>query len=130
MLNMILKSKMYFQAFILNSRHHGSENESDNNEIEYKYKPDVYFVVGAVSFIILLVLCVAIYKAFVMLKISLNDGIDDTVPVGQNNQRSQNQENVQSVASGQFINGKFFKLMPFCLFDRTTIKQSKTKALD
>ena len=97
---------MYFQAFILNSRHHGSENESDNNEIEYKYKPDVYFVVGAVSFIILLVLCVAIYKAFVMLKISLNDGIDDTVPVGQNNQRSQNQENVQSVASGQFINGK------------------------
>ena len=48
-----------------------------------------------------------------MLKISLNDGIDDTVPVGQNNQRSQNQENVQSVASGQFINGKFFKSMPF-----------------
>ena len=96
---------MYFQAIILNSRHHGSENESDNNEIEYKYKPDVYFVVGAVSFIILLVLCVAIYKAFVMLKISLNDGIDDTVPVGQNDQR-QNQENVQSVASGQFINGK------------------------
>ena len=107
MLNLISKSKMYSQAFILYSRHHGSENESDNNEIEYKYKPDVYFVVGAVSFIILLVLCVAIYKAFVMLKISLNDGIDDTVPVGQNNQRSQNQENVQSVASGQFINGKF-----------------------
>ena len=106
-LTLISKSKIYFQAFFLNSRHHGSENESDNNEIEYKYKPDVYFVVGAVSFIILLVLCVAIYKAFVMLKISLNDGIDDTVPVGQNNQRSQNQENVQSVASGQFINGKF-----------------------
>ena len=64
------------------------------------------------SFIILLVLCVAIYKAFVMLKISLNDGIDDTVPVenNRNNQR-QNQENIQSVASGQFLNGKHSKLL-------------------
>ena len=44
-----------------------------------------------------------------MLKISLNDGIDDTVPVenNRNNQR-QNQENIQSVASGQFLNGKHF----------------------
>ena len=83
------------------------EKEKDESEIDYKYKPDVYFVIGAVSFIILLVLCVAIYKAFVMLKISLNDGIDDTVPVenNRNNQR-QNQENIQSVASGQFLNGK------------------------
>ena len=56
------------------------------------------------SFIILLVLCVAIYKAFVMLKISLNDGIDDTVPVENQNQ-PENRENVQSVASGQFLNG-------------------------
>jgi len=82
------------------------EKENDESEIDYKYKPDVYFVIGAVSFIILLVLCVAIYKAFVMLKISLNDGIDDTVPVenNRNNQR-QNQENIQSVASGQFLNG-------------------------
>ena len=46
-----------------------------------------------------------------MLKISLNDGIDDTVPVenNRNNQR-QNQENIQSVASGQFLNGKHSKL--------------------
>ena len=87
------------------------EKEKDESEIDYKYKPDVYFVIGAVSFIILLVLCVAIYKAFVMLKISLNDGIDDTVPVenNRNNQR-QNQENIQSVASGQFLNGKRSKL--------------------
>ena len=86
-------------------------HEKDESEIDYKYKPDVYFVIGAVSFIILLVLCVAIYKAFVMLKISLNDGIDDTVPVenNRNNQR-QNQENIQSVASGQFLNGKHSKL--------------------
>ena len=47
-----------------------------------------------------------------MLKISLNDGIDDTVPVenNRNNQR-QNQENIQSVASGQFLNGKHSKLI-------------------
>ena len=88
------------------------EKENDESEIDYKYKPDVYFVIGAVSFIILLVLCVAIYKAFVMLKISLNDGIDDTVPVenNRNNQR-QNQENIQSVASGQFLNGKHSNLL-------------------
>ena len=115
--------KISLYVFFFHFRHHESENEDEKNELDYKYKPDVYFVVGAVSFIILLVLCVAIYKAFVMLKISLNDGIDDTVPVGQNNQ-TQNQENVQSVASGQFINGfrQFQANISATLRSRTSIK--------
>ena len=67
--------------------HNNTRNETgeiDNNR--YNYKPDVYFVIGAVSFIILLILALAIYKAVVMLKISLNDGIDDTVPVENESQ--------------------------------------------
>ena len=110
-LSLNYKSKILIVYIYPFFRNH--EKENDESEIDYKYKPDVYFVIGAVSFIILLVLCVAIYKAFVMLKISLNDGIDDTVPVenNRNNQR-QNQENIQSVASGQFLNGKHSKLLP------------------
>ena len=41
-----------------------------------------------------------------MLKISLSDGIDDTVPVDQNQQTDQN---VQSAASGHFLTGKSLK---------------------
>ena len=80
-----------------------NDEDSDFDNNEYTYKPDVYFVIGAVSFIIMAILCLAIYKAFVMLKISLNDGIDDTVPVGNQNIQ-QRTENSQS--SGHIWNGK------------------------
>ena len=81
--------------------------EDGMEEEKYTYKPDIYFVIGAVSFIILITLCFAVYKAFVMLKISLDDGIDDTVPVDNPNAAVPNRStNAQSAAgSGQFLNG-------------------------
>ena len=67
---------------------HGDDHDAGHKN--YDYKPDVYFVIGAVSFIIFVILCLAIYKAIVMIKISLNDGIDDTVPV-ESQQRNNDQ---------------------------------------
>ena len=70
-------------------------DQHDAGHKNYDYKPDVYFVIGAVSFIIFVILCLAIYKAIVMIKISLNDGIDDTVPV-----ESQQRNNDGTLANG------------------------------
>merc|ERR1712083_136933 len=58
-----------------------------------------------------------------MLKISLNDGIDDTVPVENQNQ-PENRENVQSVASGQFLNG--FRQFQVNLANATATLRSRT----
>ena len=93
------------QVIFHNSTNHenttNTQNDGNTNDLEYK--PDLFFVIGAVSFIILLVLLWATCKAFQVLKISLNDGIDDTVPVDQNQQTGD--QNVQSVASGHFLTG-------------------------
>ena len=83
---------------MLNNSTNVTTTDNDNADAEkgkYEYKPDVYFVIGAVSFIIFVILCVAIYKAIVMLKISLNDGIDDTIPVETND--------------NNLVNGKFLE---------------------
>ena len=47
------------------------KNDEENKNIDYT--PDVYFLIGAVSFIIVVILCLAMYKAVVMLKTSLRD---------------------------------------------------------
>ena len=73
---------------LLNNSTNTTTGDEDNGE-KFSYKPDVYFVIGAVSFVILVIIGLAIYKAFIMLKISLNDGIDDTVPVDSNHQNGQ-----------------------------------------
>jgi hypothetical protein len=91
----------------------GQVNDDDDlRGQEIWYKPDVYFLIGVVSFIVLLILIYAIFKAFIMLKISLNDGIDDTVIVQQLQQQEPQQrrppEMVQSAASGIFFNGNFY----------------------
>ena len=82
--------------------------ESDNDHLDDErrgdFKPDLYFVIGAVSFILVLVIFWATCKAIQMLKISLNDGIDDTVPVPARRSQSDSQ-NVQSAASGHFLAG-------------------------
>ena len=92
------------QVIFHNSTH--NDTDTDNQESDHDdFKPDLYFVIGAVSFVLFLVIFWATCKAIQMLKISLDDGIDDTVPVPD--RRSPN-ENVQSVASGHFLAGKLF----------------------
>ena len=106
----------------LNTTQTGENDEESDFDNDYSYKPDVYFVIGAVSFIIMAILCLAIYKAFVMLKISLNDGIDDTVPVGNQNIQ-QRTENSQS--SGHLWNGKklwIFSMLTYLFTYFTTLK--------
>merc|ERR1711976_1087551 len=94
-------SEAEIQVIFHNSTHNNTDTvkqESDHDD----FKPDLYFVIGAVSFVLFLVIFWATCKAIQMLKISLDDGIDDTVPVPD--RRSPN-ENVQSVASGHFLAG-------------------------
>ena len=91
-------------------------NDDDSDKRQVDYTPDVYFLIGAVSFIIFVILCLAMYKGIIILKTSLRDSFDDTVPVPggvdlerqqQPHQNSQQQrpELVQSVASGYLFNG-------------------------
>ena len=88
----------------------GHQTGEDDQRGDLEYKPDLYFVIGAVSFILFLVISWATCKAIQVLKISLNDGIDDTVPVPDQSPQSQN---VQSVASGHFLAGIFNLHNPF-----------------
>ena len=92
------------QVIFHNSTNHENitSTQNDDDASDFEYKPDLFFIIGAVSFIIFLVLFWATCKAFQVLKISLNDGIDDTVPVGDQNQQTGDQ-NVQSAASGHFL---------------------------
>ena len=89
------------------------ENQkNDKHDKNIDYTPDVYLLIGAVSFIIVVILCLAMYKAVEMLKTSLRDSYDDTIPQPNeppaNNQDQQRPEVVQSVASGYFLNGKIY----------------------
>ena len=90
--------------------------DDKNGADHLDYTLDVYLLIGAVSFVIFVILSIAMGKAINMLKISLQDGADDTVPVPA--EQLQNQENqqqhgtrpemvTQSVASGYLLNGKW-----------------------
>ena len=93
-----------------------NDNEKDidhPNSDHLDYTLDVYLLIGAVSFVIFVILSVAMCKAINMLKISLQDGADDTVPVPAeqlpNQQRATGppEMGTQSVASGYLLNGKW-----------------------
>ena len=90
-------------------------NDDNSDKRQVDYTPDVYFLIGAVSFIIFVILCLAMYKGIIILKTSLRDSFDDTVPVPggdlerqqqpHQNPQQQRPELVQSVASGYLFNG-------------------------
>jgi len=99
---------------LLNSDTTTNNNEKDidhPNSDHLDYTLDVYLLIGAVSFVIFVILSVAMCKAINMLKISLQDGADDTVPVPAeqlpNQQRATGppEMGTQSVASGYLLNG-------------------------
>lgn len=96
---------------LLNSDTTNNDKDIDHQNADHlDYTLDVYLLIGAVSFVIFVILSVAMCKAITMLKISLQDGADDTVPVPaeqlQNQQRAMGPEMVtQSVASGYLLNG-------------------------
>ena len=98
---------------LLNSDTTNNDKDIDHQNADHlDYTLDVYLLIGAVSFVIFVILSVAMCKAITMLKISLQDGADDTVPVPaeqlQNQQRAMGPEMVtQSVASGYLLNGKW-----------------------
>ena len=104
---------------LLNSDTNTANNNNDkdiddkNGADHLDYTLDVYLLIGAVSFVIFVILSVAMCKAINMLKISLQDGADDTVPVPAeqlpNQQRATGppEMGTQSVASGYLLNGKW-----------------------
>lgn len=97
---------------ILNSDTTNNNDKDIDQKDHLDYTLDVYLLIGAVSFVIFVILSVAMCKAITMLKISLQDGADDTVPVPAEQLQNQEQQQAtrpelvtQSVASGYLLNG-------------------------